>query len=922
MLNNFPPLKRHRHDADTIGNCLYCDIQQQQDGRCPHQSTTSQLASEYQQLRAETEDPTSDMEDIERRLRKLETRLTSRMPDDANHFEQQLQRQRSVNDVSHPSFTYAADSNTSATNPDLPPQVSTVALTSTGIDITTSIAEPHHFIKLLLSGINATDVQQRAEATYGRRTDMVGPAMDNPNNQQGISNLAIDKEDPEELVWLDLVLTTRYPMCFLVYQMVEKDRLVEWISHAYIDNLHGQVKLEHSLLAKSVRAFVCNHEKVSARHDSGGGPSVGDGGNPGGNPGDIPLSRNINLNRGAFYFQQAEELLELCYMNSSRNNIRSLLHMYMYQVMIPGGHIKSVQYSDLAIRMALALKLNTEKGMLVNEQLREDDRRLWWSTVWVHLWACVSFNRPLLVDPSDIMVPNSRPPSKRQDESSQAGYCIDLCVNSVKLILLSQSNRLRLAEKSTEVQLLRTLQDIEHHLDAWSLALPEFLQLRFLTNGTNTNPQSDHMDDVGQHDHSNLQSSQVSRMEIALLLHGQWATAKMRVYECFCTNDASVLDLLVVRNRLHVAVEFTNYLAQVVEMVRPCFLMYILTETQSSLTTLITLAAYKHNTGVIQQVATRQLSILKALFQRYPFSDHSTCQQWVQRIDLTLQEYASSPLPATIHAIPTGTDWSTSLLTTEIQALNESTSNPLSIYTYTTEDLQQTQHYHYGQHQPHPYSHHYQPYLHQAIINEDTSHDNLHPINFGLPPPASADEPKRTPQNSHEWIAPRRTSMLDGLELYPMQGDTNHSLSRLPHDRQTQQYLHPPTTHHYLHQHDITTQDLTLTTPPSLGYQLKPPPLPSNASSSSSMIHRQPSPLHVASNTSGISLPPPNLPPSQLPREYRRDHYQQDHHHRSDKAASKQPSWSSPDVYPDSPSLDPDHPFLSQSSTGQSNRRF
>lgn len=883
---------------------------------CPHQSTSNELASEYQQLRAETEDPTSDMKDIERRLRKLETRLTSRMRDDTSPFEQQLRRQRSVNDISHPPFPYAFDTNTNTTTLNQSPQVSTIALTSTGIDITTNIVEPHHFIKLLLSGINPTYVQQRAVATYGRRTDLVGPAMDNPNNEQGISNLAIDKEDPEELVWLDMVLTTRYPMCFLVYQMVEKDRLVEWISHAYIDNLQGQVKLEHSLLAKSVRAFVCNHEKVSARHDPGGGPAVGNGDSPGGNP----LYRNINLNRGAFYFQQAEELLELCYMNSSRNNIRSLLHMYMYQVMIPGGHIKSVKYSDLAIRMALVLKLHTEKGMLVNEQLREDDRRLWWSTVWVHLWACVSFNRPLLVDPSDIMVPNSRPPSKRQDESSQVGYCIDLCVNSVTLILLSRSNRLHLVEKSTEAQLLRTLQDIEHRLDAWSLALPQSLQLRFLTNGANSNSQSDHMDDIGQHDHSNIQSSYVFRMEVALLLQGQWATAKMRVYECFCTNDASVLDLLVVRNRLQVAVEFTNHLAQAVERVRPCFLMYILTETQSSLTTLITLAAYKHNTGVIQQVAIRQLSMLKALFQRYPFSDYSTCQLWVQNIGLTLQEYSSSPWPAT-HAIPTGTDWSTTLLTTEIPALNESTTNPLSIYTYQTEDRQQSPSYHYAQHQSHPYSPHYQPYLQHAIINEDAGHDSLHPINFNLPPPTATDDSKRNLQNLHEWTAPRTTSMLAGLEVYSKQGDTNYSLSRLPHDKHIHQYLHPPSTHQYLQRHNATTPDLTLTVSPSLNYHLKPPALPSNASSSSTMIHRQPSPSHTASNKSGISLPPPALPPSQLPREYRQDHHQQDHY-RTDKAAGKQPTWTSPGVYPDSPSLDPDHPFMSHSPTDQSSRRF
>ncbi|KAI8343882.1 hypothetical protein BC941DRAFT_464123 [Chlamydoabsidia padenii] len=850
MLNNFPHLKRQKHDANINGNCLYCDQQQQHAGSCPVQSTTSQLASEYQHIRAAIEDPTIDMEDIERRLRKLETRLTLRIPDETttNLLEQQQQLVDNVFYSSTPSTFNTPTATTTTTNNNnnnnnnstvIPQQTSTMALTSTGIDINTTITEPHHFMKLLLNGINPAFVQQKAMETYGRRIDLVSPAMDNPNNQQGISNLAIDKEDPEELLWLDMVLTTRYPMCFIVYQMVEKNRLVEWVSHAYIDGLQGQVKLEYSLLAKSVRAFVYNHEKISARHDHGGDQD--------------PHHRNINLNRGAFYFQQAEELLELCYMTSSRHTIRSLLHMYMYQVMTPGGHIKSVQYSDLAIRMAQALKLNNEKGMLVNEQLREDDRRLWWSTVWLHLWSCVSFNRPLLVDPSDIMSSNSRSPSKRQDESSQVGYCIDLCVNSVKLMLLSRSIRQRLLAEMTEAKLLWTLQGIEHQLETWCRALPEPLQLRFLTNeGTELDP----MDDVGQHDG---QSSQVFAMEIGLLLQGQWATAKIRVYECFGTNDASILDLLVVRHRLQVAVEFTNYLSQMVERIRPCFLMYLLTETQPCLTTLIALAAYEHNTDIIQMAAIRQLSMLKTLFQRYPCSSNSACHQWVQKIDQTLQERA--PPPPQQQQQPTSmtsmdVNWSTSLL----PILNEST--PLSDYTYQHDHLRQYQHYQYTQH---PYAQHqqqqqlqqqqYQPYLHQPSINQG----HIYPMNLDL---LSSTLSSVTTGESDQW---RRTSMLNGF------GGTDRSLSRESYDNK------PSSPNPYFHQHGTAMQGMTLlSTQTSIVNHLEP-----SNSSSTTRIH-----VHPSSSSS-----------SQLANEHN------GRHQPSEKAAGKQSSWPSLDMYPDSSTL-------------------
>ncbi|ORZ22570.1 hypothetical protein BCR42DRAFT_406506 [Absidia repens] len=914
MLNNFPPLKRRKNDTHIIGNCLHCNDQQQQDGSCPHQSSNSQLASEFQLLRAATEDPTFDMDDIERRLRKLETKLTSRLQDDGNASEQ-----RSISDAIHkPS---ASNANLTFDSPTQPADQQTqtepdISLTSTGINITTNIMESHHFVKLLIAGINPTFVQQTSARVFTRHIELTGPTYDNPMNDQVFSNLAIDKEHPSELQWFDMVLTTRYSMCFLVYQMVEKDRLVEWVSQPFIDGLKGQVKLEHSLLAKSVRAFVYNHEKISDRHEHDRGISD-DGGDP--------LYRYVNLNRGAFYFQQAQELLELCYMTSSRNTIRSLLHMYMYQLMNPDGLIKAIQYSDLAIRMAQALKLDTEKGMLVNEQLREDDRRLWWSTVWVHLWSCMMLNRPFMVEKSTIMGPRGRVPSKRQDESSQVGYCIDFCVHSVKLILLSKSIGLRLGVKTTETKLLWELQDIEHQLHAWSLALPEVLQPRFWANGNRTQ-HSEHMNDIGRHDHGHTQSLHLFAVDIGILLHGQWARIKMQIYECFWTNDGSILDLLVVRNRLQVAVDHTNYLAHSVDQLRPCLLMYLVTTMEPSLSTLNQLTAYKHNRDMVDQ-SIRQLYVLKSILQRYPFTDVPTCHQWIHDIDQTLLQCTPrlSLQPDAIDNISTSMNWPTTSQDTNIMSTNESS---VSYSDYLHQD-----------------QHVYQPYLQQSMIDQGQNSllSGLNPTSVASPfillgtdisQQEQQEQQHQQHQQQHGWMAAPRTTVLDEIALHRIQNETSNLTSGRTFDRQPTHQLH-----HVSLPNNIEIQGMTNATSTStIPYLQHVSSLNTlnntddrnrinsdNNTAAAAQSLRRPSKMPSPQSIS-MSLPSHHPPP------YLHYHQQQqnpqevlstDQEQRSMKAAGKQPNWSSSEIYPDSSSLDPEHhTFLPYPPSSQYGRHY
>ncbi|ORZ09865.1 hypothetical protein BCR42DRAFT_454831 [Absidia repens] len=896
MQNNFPPLKRQKHGIDLGAKCLQCDAQQQQDGTCPHLTLTNdqQLSMEYRQLQEASEDPSFDMEDIERRLRKLETQLTLRLKGEGNtekdHHHQPYNNSNSNNNSNSPSFSIQQQHRNDPA----------ISLTATGITISTKLTESHHFFKHLVSGVNPTFVRQKAAEVYSRRIDLAGPAYGNPNNTHGISNLAIDKEDLEELVWFDMVLATRYAKCFLIYQMVEKDRLVEWVSSAYIDNLKGQVKLEHSLLSKAVRAFVYGHEKLSTHNEI----TVG---------GDVdPLRRqqNINLNRDVFFFQQAEELLELCYMTSNRNTIRALLHMYMYQVMTPGGHAKAVHYSDLALRMAQALKLNTEKGMLVNDQLREDDRRLWWSTVWIHLWSCVALQRPLMLYTSDIMVPGSRPPSKRQNESSQVGYCIDLCVHSVKLLLISQSIRQRLVSTTTttEATLLLELKDMEHQLDAWSLAVPEPLQPRFWNNNNNINnssntplsPSLDQIDDSGNHDHNHVLSAQAFAMEIGSMLQGLGVLAKTQLYECYGTNDGSILDLLVVRNRLQVAMDYVNHLAQSINRIRPCVKLIMLTLTGPCLSTLLTLVNYQHNPEVAEQ-AIRHLVGLKTMLQTYPFLDDRTAQKWIFDIDQILAQHGPSLVQlqlqqqqtANVNDSPRNLNGGMAAFTN----MNESTSEQLQL-----------------RHHPHQYS----TSLHQ-ITSKIGNGNNMQPVNIdptlfttSTSSVALLEDREMQQYQVYGSTALGKTALVEELDLYRF-----HYAGA----QQTQ----PP--HLPSGQHFQSSRTASVAQAP-----------PTTTTSSSSPSSRIPSyhnnnialPPFEGSQTHLGTAPPP---PSSMP--HGTSHYgfyqqqnqhplwllsrEQDHH-----SSGKQPSWTSPDHLPPpaAPTVDPDqHPFLPYPSTDQHDHR-
>ncbi|KAI8060960.1 hypothetical protein BC940DRAFT_311041 [Gongronella butleri] len=578
-----PPLKRQKHEKETCTECQRLPS----GGPCArHQSI-----HEYQTLRSALEDPVVSLSTIERQLRKLEAKLRVEPAPRAPSPPPPAPPPSSNLPPTTPTPT--AHGNTELADP-------VMSLQADGIHIHTSITEPHHFVKLLVRGINPTHVHDQAKRVFTRPLDLVFPDTpipqppalpSQPPTTQTIDDFA---NDPAELAWVDRVLATRYPRCFLMYQQTEADRLVQWISPAYIQGLHNQPKVEHSLLSKAVRAFVYRHEAThhhqSDHHHHHQQQQPLDEIDHEENQ---PFERKRKERISTFFFQQAEELLELCYTTSSRNTIRALLHMNMCQWLTPGGEQKAAQYCDLALRMAQDLQLQRDGGVLVNEQLREDDRRLWWSVVWAHLWTATSFDRPLLIDP-DIMT-NARPPAKRVSEATEVGLCVDFCVHSVRLLVVIHKIRQTLAKKTTELHLLDQLQEMERLLLAWRQQLPDALQPEHywqlaasnaISNASSTSTMwMTTMDDYG----GDVRARALA-VELSILLLGQWARVKLQLYECFATDDRSILDLLMLRNRLDIANEFTSYLVHIVQRARPCMLMYLLTAIHPCLHTFLELA--------------------------------------------------------------------------------------------------------------------------------------------------------------------------------------------------------------------------------------------------------------------------------------------------------------------------------------------
>ncbi|ORX61803.1 hypothetical protein DM01DRAFT_1332381 [Hesseltinella vesiculosa] len=606
---------------------------------------------EYKQLRStlDQHDPTIDLAAIERQLRKLEAKLSvqANSPPPTSPPAQP---------VAGPSLPSSASSAVQHADP-------TMTLQPSGIHIYTNMTEPHHFVKLLTRGINPTLVREKADTSFSRAIEIVhglGPAP-SVDTLFPMADIHHALDDPLELAWVDRLLTSSYPRCFLVYQSVEGDRLVEYISPTYIQNLTGQNKLEHALLSKAVRAFVYRHEAVSLAHQHSHATPLSAATRP---TLDDPLEKRRKAQFSDLYFQQAEELLELCFVTSSRNTIRALLHMYMYQWMMPqsqpsmpsmpplspqpthqNANFKVVQYSDLALRMAQGLRIQRDTGMMINELLREDDRRLWWSTVWAHLWSCMVFDRPLLLDPMEVLE-HSRPPSKRANESIEVGYCVDFCVQSVKLLAITNHIRHLLLQKTTELHLLDNLQDIDHQLQAWRGQLPESFrpetwnQTSSSTSSSSTpTPMDHHHHDFGGPNYE----AKAFAAEISLLLHGQWARVKLLVYECFVTHDRSILDLLIMRNRFTVATEFVQFLAHIVQRTQPCYLLYLLTCVQPCLAALLSLATCPKTEEAIRDQAYGQLATLKTLLHQFPFFNEPAAKHWILMINNAMHNSFTTP---------------------------------------------------------------------------------------------------------------------------------------------------------------------------------------------------------------------------------------------------------------------------------------
>lgn len=375
-----------------------------------------------------------------------------------------------------------------------------------GLCIDTKITEAHHFIKLLFNSVDLELVRKRAQNIFNTPL----PSTQSPNSSsveaeepakvQAILREIMTTRDPIECKWLDTVWQTRHHGCFVVYQMVDKHRLK--ISALPTDE-------RELLLNMSIRAYMYHHEN-DLHQDT---------------------EYHIQSTKGNDYLLCAEELLERCYISSHRTTIRALLHLYAFHILDERPN-RAFQYSDLALRMALDLKLNTQHR-------DEDDRRLWWSAYWCHLYLVVEYDRPSFATDQDCcQVPW---PTKQAHEGFDSEYCLNYCIMSIQLLRIRKRISQALRNKYMSVNdLLKQVSKLEKDLEQWYKQIPDCAQ----ANG-------------------------MLCMELNVLLHAQYSSVKMQTHQCFLEN-ATALSLVALKECAKAAGSVADRMLQSAPTMRMC----------------------------------------------------------------------------------------------------------------------------------------------------------------------------------------------------------------------------------------------------------------------------------------------------------------------------------------------------------------
>ncbi|KAI8377881.1 uncharacterized protein BYT42DRAFT_572029 [Radiomyces spectabilis] len=489
-------------------------------------------------------------------------------------------------------------------------QATKFSLAPSGLRIETDIKEAEHFVRVLLSGLDPVKIQQNAKEVFSRQHFTWQSSSPEPIVAEPYPMNSLDIEDPIEVTWLEMVLTTRHFRSFVLYQMVDPPRLVELISFDKIRQLPIAEQQERMFLAKSVRAYVFYYENFL--HD------------------DTPYP--IKSDKGPRYLEQAEDLLDHCYTKSSRNSIRALLHLISYHLQYHRDPHKMFLYCDLVLRMAQDLELNKckPKSFMDDDRLVEEDRRLWWSAYWINLWIAIEFNRPVMARWAECEVPF---PRRLPDEGADVGYCLDFCIYAVKLLTIRQRMTQTLKLAWTASALLRQIQMLEYELSVWDENLP----VHFI--------------------HANWKQVPDSLcVELGLLLQGQLCTAKAQMYECLLSKHKppnTTLEFLAIRSSVKAANRFADMVIEYAASMRMCICLFILHLMRPCVMILLSHCVFE--TPEIAAVTRDKLRCIQSLLANYPYVQINEAVELNRHIQQACAAMPSMSLPVSapsdIHAV-------------------------------------------------------------------------------------------------------------------------------------------------------------------------------------------------------------------------------------------------------------------------------
>ncbi|KAI8136777.1 hypothetical protein BJV82DRAFT_384597 [Fennellomyces sp. T-0311] len=288
----------------------------------------------------------------------------------------------------------------------------------------------------------------------------------------------------------------------------------------------------------------------------------------------------VRTGMGPVYFQCAQVLLEDCYTVSHRTTIRALLHLFLYH--FHGKTEEAFPYCDLALRMALDLGLH-ERRSTHDPTQTEDDRRLWWAAYWCRLYTVVEYHRPITMQDDEIKVTM---PQRLPEENLDIGYCIDYCTMSIKLLRIRRSIAGALKSADSTHALLYQIQDLEEALEQWHEQLPS---------------------------HADLTQTWEDPLctELGILLHAQYHSVRLQMYQCFLDN-AAPLSLLAVLNCERAAAKVIDMLVQHGASMRMCACIRLVPTLHRCVAVLTCNAEFKDSSAIAIDAIERlrQLNIV------------------------------------------------------------------------------------------------------------------------------------------------------------------------------------------------------------------------------------------------------------------------------------------------------------------------